>query len=92
MVRIRATVKEHAERTRHSVGRLVGQEPTSVFQIPPAIWVEIVEVDGGVQLYRYNSDGACVADTWHLTVDEAKAQAEFEFGIGAPDWSEFGEV
>jgi hypothetical protein len=92
MARIRATVKEHTGRTKHSVGCLVGQEPTSVFQTPPAIWVEIVKVDGGVQLYRYNSDGVCVADTWHLTVDEAKAQAEFEFGIGAPDWSEIDEV
>jgi hypothetical protein len=89
---IRATVKERTEKTKHSLGVLVGQEPIAVSQVPPAVWVEIVEVDGGVQLYRYSSEGLCVADTWHLTVDEAKAQAEFEFGIRDTDWSEIGAV
>ncbi|WP_437751217.1 hypothetical protein [Sorangium sp. So ce1389] len=85
-------MKDYVERTKHAVGGLVGQVPTAVFQVPPAVWVEIEEVAGGVQLYRYSSEGVCVADTWHLTVDEAKAQAEFEFGIHAPDWSDADEV
>ncbi|WP_437286882.1 hypothetical protein [Sorangium sp. So ce406] len=68
------------------------QELTVVSNILPAAWVEIVQDGEVVQLFRYSSEGACVADTWHLTVDEAKAQAEFEFGICDHDWAEVGAV
>jgi hypothetical protein len=87
-MRIRATVKTLTGKVKHSIGGIVGQVPTGVSLLPPAVWVEIVEVNGEVQLYRYSSEGVCVGDTWHLTVDEAKAQAEFEFGIRNSDWSE----
>lgn len=35
----------------------------------------------GIFLYRLNDKGDIIADTWHLTVEEAKEQAAFEYGV-----------
>ena len=48
------------------------------------IKLEIVQEGNGFFLYRYNKDGF-FGDTWHETLNEAKDQAKFEFGI-EPDW------
>jgi len=48
----------------------------------------VVEEDGAIFLLRFDNEGQCVADTWHDTVEAAKAQANFEFGIEEGDWKE----
>jgi hypothetical protein len=39
-------------------------------------------------LYRYTSEGACVGDTWHQNLDDAKHQATYEFPNLISDWRE----
>jgi hypothetical protein len=50
--------------------------------------VEVVEQEGAIYLLRLDDQGECVADTWHETVEAAKAQANFEFGIEDGDWKD----
>jgi hypothetical protein len=57
-----------------------------VTKIPAPEKVEVVECDGAVYLLRLNSLDECLADTWHESVEAAKAQANFEFGIEDGDW------
>lgn len=50
--------------------------------------VEIITAVGGFYLMRMNKLGKCIFDTWHMTLSEAKAQAEHEYSINDADWSE----
>ncbi len=54
----------------------------------PMAKVLIVRQDptGSIYLYRYAADGAFAGDTWHGDVEEAKHQAEFEYGCAVDDW------
>lgn len=80
-MKLRATVKIVTGGTVHFVARrdgpMVCGEPS---------YVTIHEQDGAFYLLRYGPDDEFVADTWHTTIDEAKSQAEFEYGIGGSDW------
>lgn len=60
---------------------------SGVFQVPshPA-YIEVVAEDGGYSLRRHNADGTCIADTWHVSIKEAREQAESEYVIGDDDW------
>ncbi|MEZ5974460.1 MAG: hypothetical protein R3F33_11735 [Planctomycetota bacterium] len=49
--------------------------------------LEIVEQDGAFFLLRIDADGRCLADTWHLTQEEAVEQAEFEYGVARDEWA-----
>ncbi len=40
----------------------------------------------GVFLYRYDVNGKCVGDTWHMNVDDAKHQANYEYEGLMHDW------
>jgi hypothetical protein len=42
---------------------------------------------GGVFLYHHENSGS-VWDTWHPTIDEAKEQATFGFGLAPEAWLE----
>jgi hypothetical protein len=33
----------------------------------------------GVFLYRYGRDGNCVGESWHMNVEDAKDQANYEY-------------
>ena len=81
-MRLRADVKEH------SVEHLKLAEPVYGHNLSLTKWVEISEKPDGVYLFHYNASGECIADTWHLSIDEARAQAEFEFKISKSDWRE----
>jgi hypothetical protein len=41
--------------------------------------IEQDEYDGGFFLYRYTAAGVSAGDTWHLNLEDAKHQADFEF-------------
>lgn len=43
----------------------------------PAEW----ERDEGHFLYRYARDGEFAGDTWHQSLEEAKGQANWEYGL-----------
>lgn len=40
----------------------------------------------GIFLTRYDSGGNPLGDTWHVTIEEAKEQANYEFGIRQLHW------
>jgi hypothetical protein len=86
-MRLRATVRKVTGNTTHVQGaRLAGG--LEVTPIPNPKTVEVVEQDGALYLLRLDNRGECVADTWHETVEEAKEQAYFEFGVEDGDWKD----
>jgi len=40
----------------------------------------------GIFLFRYTTDGRCVGDTWHQSLEDAKEQAEMEFSEHVSEW------
>jgi hypothetical protein len=59
-------------------------------ELTPAWSVEIEYRDGGYFLLYFDEAGECFTDTWHPTLEDAKAQARFEFAIQEKDWKEIG--
>lgn len=51
-----------------------------------ARFLVIEEAAEGFFLYRYSKNGECVGDTWHLSEEDAKEQASYEYGKGAATW------
>ena len=87
MMRLRAIVRRVTGNTAHlQVERSAGD--FEVTPLPDPKNVEIVEQESAIYLLRLDERGECVADTWHETVEAAKAQANFEFGIEDGDWKE----
>ena len=86
--RLKATVKDATGNTTHSIGSLKDGELRVEETIPMPAWVEIVKEGGGFYLMHFNEGGEVIADTWHQSVDDAKGQAEFEFGILSSEWTE----
>jgi hypothetical protein len=77
-MRLRATVRRVTGKTRHLLGAL---------PLPHPKIVELVlEEDGAIFLLRLDDEGQCISDTWHETVEAAKAQAKFEYEIEEGDW------
>lgn len=55
-------------------------------QLGTPVLLLIEDTHEGVFLFRFSSEGDEVGDTWHQTIDEAKAQAHFEFGDHISSW------
>jgi hypothetical protein len=87
MVHLRARVWRATGNTTHLVGS-VTKDRLEVDKIPDPKAIELVQRDGACYLLRLDSAGICISDTWHETIEAAKAQAEFEFGIGESEWME----
>jgi hypothetical protein len=86
-MRLRATVRKVTGNTTHlQAERSAGNLEVTPVEDPKTL--EVVEQEGAIYLLRLNGRGECVADTWHETVEAAKAQANFEFGIEAGDWTD----
>lgn len=51
-----------------------------------ACFLVIEEKPDGIFLYRYEAKGECVGDTWHMSVDDAKHQAVYEYGDEVKAW------
>jgi hypothetical protein len=47
--------------------------------IPPADALAIVMSEAAIYLFYCDSEWEVLTDTWHSSVDNAKAQAEFEY-------------
>jgi hypothetical protein len=75
--------------TTHGLGHFdASGKPVLDAEIESPCTLSIVSDESGVYLYRMNEVGECVADTWHLNVEEAQRQAEFEFEIDQYGWRE----
>jgi hypothetical protein len=83
---IRADVKRSTGRTRHFLAEMVGDTPVPQKEMPIPAWVEIRDHDGSFYLMYFDADGNYLTNTWHQTSEQAKHQAEFEFGISADEW------
>ncbi len=54
-------------------------------------WPKVVLLlahEDGPMLYRYTATGAFAGDTWHKSLDDAKGQAEFEYGEALGSWQQ----
>ncbi|HEY6332132.1 MAG TPA: hypothetical protein VI756_22580 [Blastocatellia bacterium] len=79
-----------APRTRHYSGlppELTDGEDYRV-ELPRA---EIITIEpepnaAGIFLFRYLRDGTFITDTWHESVEDAKFQAEYEYGTTDQEW------
>jgi hypothetical protein len=84
-MRLRAKVRTVTGATKHlQAVRIPGA--IDIVGLPDPIEVEVVEENGSVYLFRLDASGKCIADTWHETLEAAKAQAKFEYGIDEHDW------
>jgi hypothetical protein len=64
----------------------MGSDKRQELDMPSFVVIE--ENSDGVFLYRYDTHGACVGDTWHTNVEDAKHQASYEYGNSLREWSE----
>jgi hypothetical protein len=60
-------------------------------ECPPPAELRIVQFadDPGFYLLYCDATGAEITDTYHESIDEAKAQAEFEFNVKPQEWECF---
>lgn len=56
-----------------------------------ASFLVIEDTPDGFFLYRYDKNGECVGDTWHANQEEAKEQADYEYGNGVASWTNIPE-
>jgi hypothetical protein len=59
-------------------------------ELPTPASLEIRPAEGAFFLLCLDEHAECQADTWHQTLEQAKAQALHEFGIGADAWDDLG--
>lgn len=85
-MRLRAQVRRVTGATRHYRAHLEAGVATKDEKLPAPSWVEIQASERAFSLLYLDEDGACLTDTWHETLQEAKAQATHEFGIGEDEW------
>jgi hypothetical protein len=81
----RAPVRK-VDNAMHVLSYMQGEDLARETDVPNH--VEVRAVAGGFYLMRMQREGKCIFDTWHLTLAEAKAQAEFEYAIADADWTE----
>ena len=76
-------------RAIQSVGGLRDGKIVPVAPLPQPDRVEI-ELEGGPEgscmMYRYTSSGEFCGDTWHETLEDAIAQAGYEYGLSEQDF------
>lgn len=58
---------------------------------PPDVVLLVANDDPGVMLFRYTAHGDFSGDTWHATVEDARAQASYEYGDALLPWMEVPE-
>jgi hypothetical protein len=85
-MKLRARVKRIAGLTKHYEGRIEGGHVVKEAELPAPVSVGIEETEGGFLLLYFDSDGNCITDTWHRTVEDAKSHAKDEFDIDESDW------
>ena len=85
LVALVATTDLHPE-SRHKIGfpREIGGSKPERMPWPRALVIE--EQADGVTLDRYALDGSPAGDTWHMSIEEAKEQAQDEYDGLLSDW------
>jgi hypothetical protein len=55
------------------------------------IWPRVLVVEekpDGVFLFRFGADRSFSGDTWHMSISDAKHQAEYEYGDMLSEWKQ----
>jgi len=89
-MRLRARVRRATGATRHYRAHIEGGEVQKGEELPVPAWVEITPDAGAFLLLYLDERGDCLTDTWHQTLEQAKAQARHEFGIEEEEWENSG--
>jgi hypothetical protein len=63
--------------TRHYIGGQIAKR---------AVLVILDQSPSGTFLFRYDATGDFVGDTWHANVEDARAQAAFEYDSDLAPW------
>ena len=79
-VRRTTSATHHAQLVRDEKGRV------EISPIQGTVSLDIDVGDDGVFLLHRDTSGECIADTWHVSVEDAKQQALFEFLVQEDDW------
>src|SRR5690606_28078669 len=64
-----------------------GNDPETRLPSPDVVLLE-EESERNFFLYRLTKGGLFGGDTWHQSVDDAKYQADFEYGKALGEWRE----
>jgi hypothetical protein len=88
VIHLRAKVRTVTGKTKHLLGTQTDHASLRITELPDPVAVRLVEQDGAFFLFRLDENGEYISDSWHATVDEAKAQANFEYDIEEVDWTE----
>lgn len=91
--RLVALVRKTKEppRVRHFEGmppEISGERKDSRKLLPWPRVLMLEENSDGIFLFRLGEDGGNVGDTWHTSIEDAKAQAEYEYGDGLGEWKQ----
>ncbi len=81
------------KKTRHFLGlppELTGGEDNRTPLPFPKILI-IEKKGNSFYLFRYDIKGNFAGDTWHLNLEDAKHQAEFEYKDNISEWKEVPE-
>lgn len=78
---MRAKIQRATEKVRHAT-----HGADSIDIASQVAWVELEPADAAFYLLYFNANGDRLADTWHESAEQAKAQAQFEFEIEESDW------
>jgi hypothetical protein len=87
-LRLTAKVQGANGGTRHVVVTIEAGVVQPGAPLPAPVSADIVEDEHGYFLIRKDPGGVEVGDTWHASLEEAKAQAAWELGIAEKDWGE----
>lgn len=83
---MRLTLQPHhvpTGNTTHKLGSPDGRQQ----DFPPFVRLEIAQYEGDTGFYLlYYPETGHGTDTWHLSLDDALHQAEYEFGVKAEEW------
>ncbi len=86
-MRIKAYIFRSTEVTKHYKSSIENGKIEANEEVSSPKWIEISEEEDGVYLYHFSSGNNCIADTWHESIEDAKKQAMFEFGVAEEQWS-----
>lgn len=67
------------ERKATHTGRFPAIAPEKMLPVADVLLI-VADDDPGVMLFRYTAYGEHAGDTWHDSVEAARAQAAYEFG------------
>ena len=78
-------------RLRATVVRDTGRYNAHINGTPlptPAYLIIEPEAEGSVSLFTLDAEDHGLSDTWHRSIDDAKAQAKYAYDVDPDDWTE----